>query len=53
MENGKLDGNKWIDAFQFTCELYWKWMLVRKCRRKARYHKKLERMTMRWLKHRV
>ena len=43
----------WIDAFQLTAEMYWKWMKTRKNRRKARFYRKLERMTNRCFKKRI
>ena len=42
----------WIDAFQLPAEMYWRWMKARKNRQKARYYRKLERMTNRCFKRR-
>lgn len=38
----------WIDAFDFPVDMYMLWMKRRKTRRKARYHRKLERLKRRF-----
>ena len=40
----------WYDPWQIPAELYWKWMKSRKCRRKARYYRKLKRIEDRCIK---
>ena len=34
----------WIDAFEFSVDMYSMWMQKRKNRKKARYYRKLERI---------